>query len=408
MSELGDYCISELYIDNFKVFHDFRIIFSDPITAIVGDNASGKSSILQAMAFLKYCCTSTTDAYMKERGVTVEDIVSRVLPKNQKIIEFTIVFENRNNINDTIAWYISFLADKTNKKIFLRKEDVSFAQFDENKNQTLLYHTQSNGYRWNEEKRDFEDIAGGEYLSSQIVFIDEKRSAQFPHLYAIKKFFMESEPLDLLTPKNMRKSARGQERSLGDSGEKLPNLIYKLNNEEKDQLLTSLNKVLPNMASVRSVRSGSGKAGWAHLEITEKFKEHPITVQAGGISDGTLRLVALFALPFLKKRGGCILLDEVEDGINAENLQVLLEILRRYAEENHQQIIMTTHSTVLLDYLKPEEIRCLYRRSDGCAECVAFEDLSDVKEKLSYLYPGEIILNGGKHLFRKQGDTTHD
>lgn len=406
MSELGDYCISELYIDNFKVFHDFRIIFSDPITAIVGDNASGKSSILQAIAFLKYCCISTTDAYLKDRSVSVEDIVSRVLPKNQKIISFNISLKKRNNPNDAIVWYISFFADKTNKKIILRKEEVSI--FDKKQEHLLLYYTQSNSYRWDEKQERSEGIASGEYFSSQIAFIDEKRSAQFPHLYAIKKFFMESEPLDLLTPKNMRKSARGQERSLGDSGEKLPNLIYKLNNEEKDQLLTSLNKVLPNMASVRSVRSGSGKAGWAHLEITEKFKEHPITVQAGGISDGTLRLVALFALPFLKKRGGCILLDEVEDGINAENLQVLLEILRRYAEENHQQIIMTTHSTVLLDYLKPEAIRCLYRRSDGCAECVAFEDLSDVKEKLSYLYPGEIILNGGKHLFRKQGDTTHD
>ncbi len=406
MSELGDYCISELYIDNFKVFHDFRIIFSDPITAIVGDNASGKSSILQAIAFLKYCCISTTDAYLKDRSVSVEDIVSRVLPKNQKIISFNISLKKRNNPNDAIVWYISFFADKTNKKIILRKEEVSI--FDKKQEHLLLYYTQSNSYRWDEKQERSEGIASGEYFSSQIAFIDEKRSTQFPHLYAIKKFFMESEPLDLLTPKNMRKSARGQERSLGDSGEKLPNLIYKLNNEEKDQLLTSLNKVLPNMASVRSVRSGSGKAGWAHLEITEKFKEHPITVQAGGISDGTLRLVALFALPFLKKRGGCILLDEVEDGINAENLQVLLEILRRYAEENHQQIIMTTHSTVLLDYLKPEEIRCLYRRSDGCAECVAFEDLSDVKEKLSYLYPGEIILNGGKHLFREQGDTIHD
>lgn len=404
MNELGDYCISELYIDNFKVFHDFRIIFSDPITAIVGDNASGKSSILQAIAFLKYCCTSTTDTYMKDRGVKVDDLVSKVSPKLKKNITFRVNFINRLKVIDSLEWEIILSIEKSKNKIVLNAESVRTSK-EEN---LLLQYGMKNGYRFNEKHSDLEAIALGSYSSSQIAFIDEKHSTQFPHLYAIKKFFMESEPLDLLTPKNMRKSARGQERSLGDSGEKLPNLIYKLNSEEKDQLLTSLNKVLPNMASVRSVRSGSGKAGWAHLEITEKFKEHPITVQAGGISDGTLRLVALFALPFLKKRGGCILLDEVEDGINAENLQVLLEILRRYAEENHQQIIMTTHSTVLLDYLKPEEIRCLYRRSDGCAECVAFEDLSDVKEKLSYLYPGEIILNGGKHLFREQGDTIHD
>ena len=404
MNPIEDYRMTELNIDNFKVFHDFRITFSDPITAIVGDNASGKSSILQAIAFLKYCCTSTTDSYMKERGANVEDIVSRVMPKMQKIISFNAGFVNRKNPKEHISWYISFVADKTNKKISLRKENISMAGRDK----TILYYTHTIGYRWNEKTDEIENIPAGEYLSSHVSFIDEKLSSQFPYLYALKKFFQESETLDLLAPRNMRKSARGQERSLGDGGEKLPNLVYKLNGEEKVQLLTSLQQALPNMSAVRAVRSGSGKAGWAHLEITEKFSEHPVVVQAGGISDGTLRLIALFALPFLKKRGGCILLDEVEDGINANNINDVLDTLRQYAEYSHQQIILTTHSTVLLDYVEPESIRCLYRREDGCAECVDFLNLKDAKEKLSYLYPGEIILNGGKGLFNEQEAQAYD
>ena len=124
MSELGDYCISELYIDNFRVFHDFRIIFSDPITAIVGDNASGKSSILQAIAFLKYCCTSTTDTYMKDRGVKVDDLVSKVSPKLKKNITFRVNFINRLKVIDSLEWEIILSIEKSKNKIVLNAESV--------------------------------------------------------------------------------------------------------------------------------------------------------------------------------------------------------------------------------------------------------------------------------------------
>ena len=393
------YKLSELFIDNFKTFNNHYIRFSEGMTVIVGDNASGKSSILQALTFLKYCCTSTVDNFMKDRGATVSDLVSKVLPNPKKIIKFTVTFVNKYDNNDTLIWDISFLTDKAKNKITLRAETVYKLDSLESPNIFLSFDTVT-AFRKNETFGDnmlMEGIATGTYNSSQIAFIDDKRKEDYPHLFSIQFFFMQTEPLDLLTPKDMRRSARGQDRSLGFSGEKLPNLIYKLNGSEREALLNTLAKALPNMKSVRSVRSGSGRAGWAHLETIEQFNEHPITVQSGGISDGVLRLVALFALPFLNKSGGVILLDEVEDGINSSNIATLMEFLREYSKNNRQQIILTTHSTVLLDYAKPEEIRCLYRDKDGFTQCLNFLDLKDIKEELAYLYPGEAMLNRGKN-----------
>jgi len=394
------YKLTEIFIDNFKTFDDAHIYFSKDMTVIVGDNASGKSSILQALIFLKYCCTSTVDDFMKDRRMSADDIVSKLFPKFQKTISFSMEFENEQNPFDSLSWNITFVVNKTENKITLRSEKVTWPSIYNAKAQMILAYDSKEGFRKNERHSDVESIPVGEYSSSLIRFIDEKRREQFPHLYAIKHFFLETEPLDLLTPKDMRRSARGQERSLGFSGEKLPNLIYKLNGNEREALLNTLTKVLPKMKSVKSVRSGSGRAGWAHLETTEQFNEHPITVQSGGISDGVLRLVALFALPFLNKSGGVILLDEVEDGINSSNIAILMEFLREYSQNNKQQIILTTHSTVLLDYAKPEEIRCLYRDINGFTQCVNFLDLKDIKEELAYLYPGEAMLNRGKDFMK--------
>ena len=35
----------------------------------------------------------------------------------------------------------------------------------------------------------------------------------------------------------------------------------------------------------------------------------------------------------------------------------------------------------------------MFRNKDGDVVCRRFEDLNDVKEKMTYLYPGEILLN---------------
>ncbi|MBO4852392.1 MAG: AAA family ATPase [Schwartzia sp.] len=394
------YKLTEIFIDNFKTFDDSHIYFSKDMTVFVGDNASGKSSILQALTFLKYCCTSTVDDFMKDRRMNADDLASKLFPKFQKNITFSLEFESEQKPLDSLSWMITFVVNKTDNKITLRSEKITWPSIYNVKSQMILYYDSKEGFRQNERDNKGESIPVGEYSSSLIRFIDEKQREQFPHLYAIKHFFLETEPLDLLTPKDMRRSARGQERSLGFSGEKLPNLIYKLNGNERETLLNTLTRVLPKMKSVRSVRSGSGRAGWAHLETIEQFNEHPITVQSGGISDGVLRLVALFALPFLNKSGGVILLDEVEDGINSSNIAILMEFLREYSKNNGQQIILTTHSTVLLDYAKPEEIRCLYRDINGFTQCVNFLDLKDIKEELAYLYPGEAMLNRGKDFMK--------
>ena len=129
------------------------------------------------------------------------------------------------------------------------------------------------------------------------------------------------------------------------------------------------------------------------MELEEAFENRTINVSSVGVSDGALRLLALFSLRFLKKSGGITLLDEIEDGISPQNIEAFLRHIRVYAREQKQQILLTTHSTVLLDYAQPDEIRYMFRNKAGDVVCRRFEDLNDVKEKLSYLYPGEILLN---------------
>lgn len=395
-----DVCkITSLKADNFKGFQDFSINFS-PFTVVIGDNAVGKSSLLQLIAFLKYACTASVDEYMKDRGFTVDDIATKGLSKISRIMSFESVF----SYSDTsLIWSISFLLDKANNRITLRSETVT--QINETGKKVWLDYNQKKSYRLRIVKQE-KDALGGEvdyvrepiiagvYPCSWLKFIDARSGWEdYPVLLAIKSFFTESELLDLLAPQHMRKTVRGKGRTLGINGEKLPALIQQIPSSERKKLLESIQKVLPNMNDIRSV---AGRAGWTHLETEESYLNRQVNIQASGISDGTLRLMAFFSLEFLNKSGGITLLDEIEDGINTSNIQSCIEYLRDYCLNNNQQLLLTTHSTVVLDYVESTEIRYMYKNKEGFFKCRDFEKLNEVKEKLSIFYPGEIILNTAK------------
>ncbi len=359
------------------------------MTILVGDNSVGKSSVLQALVFLQYCCDRTVGEYLRDRGGSAEDIATRGLSKIKKIMTFRVIFQS-NRSEEKLDWEITFLVEKANDRIRLRSEEVRCG------GTSLLSYKSNGGHRVRQDGMQ-DVLPPGDYSCSQLAFVDEKNADA--RLVAIKHFFRETEPLDLLTPRDMRKSVRSKARTLGTSGEKLPVLIQQLNATEKTELEQALKKVLPHLKEIKAV---SKRAGWTHLELEEAFGGRMINISSVGLSDGALRLLALFSLKFLHKSGGITLLDEIEDGISPQNIEEFLAHIRAYAQEQNQQILMTTHSTVLLDYAQPDEIRYMYRNQEGDVRCRRFEELDDVAEELEYLYPGEILLNrSGKDLVQE-------
>ena len=378
--------IKKIRIDNFKSLNDFSMDLGK-LTVVIGDNAVGKSSLLQALVFLRYSCTSLVDQYLKDRGVSVDSIVSKIQPISKRTVSFEVTFDFDGEI---VLWKIAFLSEKKTNSIKLQTESVELCP-DCNKPVVLLHYSSSKAFRHHQDSDTDESIPVASYSCSQLQFIDEKAARSFPCLWRIRKFFMDSEPLDLLSPQDMRRSARGNARTLGINGSRLPALINQLNEKERDNLVALIRSDLPNICSIQSIVHG--KPGWAHLETIERFGTRDMKIPASGISDGTLRLIALYSLGYIDKNSGMTLLDEVEDGINTNNLENVIKTLKDYVDNRNQQVLVTTHSTVMLDYCNPSDIRYMYRDDRGNTVCRTFNEPEMIKEKLEYLYPGELILN---------------
>ena len=127
--------------------------------------------------------------------------------------------------------------------------------------------------------------------------------------------------------------------------------------------------------------------GWKNLLIAELEKAY---FDASHLSYGTLRL--LLMLSQLYSNNACVLFDEIENGINQELIEKLLVQLQNF---NGKQVMVTTHSALVLNYLKDEvakdSVILLYKDNQGHTQAKKFFDIPEISQKLGLLGPGEVM-----------------
>lgn len=88
-----------------------------------------------------------------------------------------------------------------------------------------------------------------------------------------------------------------------------------------------------------------------------------------------------------------MLIDELEDGLNPELLEKLMEYFQR---EANCQVIITTHSPIILSFLNDHDarkaVKLMYKDDAGMSHCVPFFELPTPNKMLKTLYPGEVML----------------
>jgi predicted ATPase len=100
--------------------------------------------------------------------------------------------------------------------------------------------------------------------------------------------------------------------------------------------------------------------------MKERGREWPAPV----LSDGTLRFAAIAAAFFQPDMPGILTIEEIENGIHASRLRLLVELLRSRAAAGKTQVMVTTHSPIVLAWLKPEEYATTFycRRNEETGE----------------------------------------
>jgi predicted ATPase len=80
-------------------------------------------------------------------------------------------------------------------------------------------------------------------------------------------------------------------------------------------------------------------------------------ISARSISDGTLRFLGTLLALRTAEPGSVILIEEIEAGLHPTRIRLLVEFLEAVTLERQIQVIATTHSPVVLQWLSDESLR---------------------------------------------------
>lgn len=82
----------------------------------------------------------------------------------------------------------------------------------------------------------------------------------------------------------------------------------------------------------------------------------PPTVDARGMSDGTLRFLAILTALLTRPKDSLLVIEEVDNGLHPSRARLLLDMLKAVGTERGVDVLVTTHNPALLDAMGTEMV----------------------------------------------------
>ncbi|PUE08781.1 chromosome segregation protein SMC [Limnohabitans sp. T6-5] len=351
-------------------------------TCLVGMNGAGKSTVLQALDFVSQLMRGDVQGWLDRRGWTAADLRCKL--RTELNITFTVSFKSSKGIN--LAWSGTF------NRSDLRCTQEAVVVISRPK--TDLKVLRLDGKTYSLGGRESQSIAF-EYQGS---ILSALKDSELPaELLEFRDALRRVRSLELLSPDKLRKSARASEHDIGSGGEKLSAYLDTIKGERKTKLVSLLQRFYPALVDYKVT---SQKSGWKKLSVFEQFGDQKLETDALHLNDGLLRILAVLTQADADR--SLLLLDELENGINQEIVETLVDTLL----ESPQQLLVTTHSPLLLNFLPDAVARAavqfLYKTPKGETRIKPFFDIPRISAKLEAMGPGDAFVDTDLRLLAQE------
>lgn len=336
--------LSNLKVGRYLCLRDVTIDLKD-LNFFIGTNASGKSSILDALRFLH--------EGVQERDFR-EPVASRggmlhLAWKGEEAREIRLLIRLVEEDHE-YEWSVVLVREGYEFRV---REEVS--EVHSNRPPELYLSSDcGSGWWWSgqDQKVTLKQIPTGCALSAAAAdaTFPARRIAEFVSGWG---FFDPS-------PFSLRRSWPGLESSRLDAyGRNLAERLYALEQSSPEvfkQIVSGTQSVLGLPTEIQP-RESEGRFYFAQKEPGVQHWVHQI-----GASSGTLRMLALMTALFGEPGGHLVGIEEPENYVHPTALAAFAEYLLKAKEQ--VQVLVTTHSPLLLDFLNEPSAVCVVQRSD--------------------------------------------
>ena len=373
-----------------------------PLTAVIGKNGTGKSSLFDAFGFLADCLKLGVEEACDVRGRGGFD---RIRSQGaDEPIEFQVYYKQDGN-SRPITYEIAIDVDKDGRP-YVKRERLRQRRKGQKHGRpfSFLILNEGKGIVWKGEglrKQTGEDSEfdltkliselGTEEEESKItevIELNDKRKLGIATLGALKQHprisafrqFIEGWYLSYFTPDAARGlPTAGPQRHLNVHGDNLGNVVQFMEREHKERFKSILSRIASKIPGIDHIDTKITDDKRILLRFNEKGFTDPFFAQQ--MSDGTLKIFAYLLLLEDPTPPPFICIEEPENGLYHKLLEGLAQEFRRHAtgRKNSPQIFVTTHQPYFVDALSPKEVWILEKGEDGFSRIRRASEIEIVK-----------------------------
>jgi predicted ATPase len=387
--------ISRIQVKNFKCLLDVDVPLG-PFNVLIGPNDSGKSSLLQAIKLLGET-TRQPFAQVFSQSFSIDNLVWR--GDQSRVISWKV---QGNASNNSFNYRLALAPGEQ----VAREEELLI-----NGSAFLNTEAPSGGIVQGTLPRFNQGVPFQAGNGSTGFFVARNQIRHSPN---ILQFDLVSKALCpiveyLLDPASIRTSFITQATpaptavngtNLSTRGDNLVSILDAIMTSPRRSDIINLERDLQNAIKTLSGISLPIQQQKKSLAFTLAGNEsEPVSIPAALASDGALLITAFLALAY-GNGPEIIFIDEPENGLHYSLLKLAMELLRKIStgEVGNQprQVILTTHSPLLLNFAKPEEVRVFSRPEDGATRVAQMDQVANIQPLLKEFGLGELWFQLGE------------
>jgi predicted ATPase len=411
--------IESFTIEGFKSYKSAELKLA-PLTVLVGANASGKSNALEAIRFLSWIAQgqklSSLQFEINQNNAAIRGQLSNLF--HERGGKFSIACK----IDSKVLGFSTSL--KLTFDLRTKRELHIYSEILDSEKHGILYQTTgptedvatdiSVSYRkfkqgkWpsvvcSDQLGIFTQICADgkldpKYKTAVDIIVDATREAEF---LLSRILFLDP------SPQAMREYSFLQYEHLKGNGSNLSAVLHELIHPKLNEIVSTKGSFKKEILDfIRSLPEQdiididflNGPRGEVMVTLTENFGGKERVMDAGLLSDGTLRVLAIAAALLSAPKNSIVIIEEIDNGIHPSRAKVLLNQIYKVAKDRNLRIVLSTHNPALMDALPFQAIQDVvfsYRDpDDGSSKLVALKDVPDYPELIAQGSLGDLVTRG--------------
>jgi predicted ATPase len=366
--------LERLRVENYRSLHELDLRF-DSLNVLIGTNASGKSNILDSLRFLAQGIQEKDFAH----AVGARGNVVQLAWKGAQAESVSLQVDVSDG-QARFEWSVKVQSVKVQSKTQKARYDFKIVESlhrTDAQNQHLLQAEKGSGWWWSEKAKTKVKLAlpqdSGCALAAAAV--DESFSGRTVADFVSRWGFFDPSPAFLRGPTFPREEGL----RLDLVGRNLAGRLFAINESDSnrfERIVSATNDILgvPEKIVLRQ-QEDDGRIYFVQTEAGLNYPVHQLQA-----SSGTLRMIALMTALLGEEDIALVGIEEPENYVHPNALGAFAKYLNLAKEKI--QIVITTHSPLLLNFLNDPEAICVVSRHPTGTKVVRESEPAAVRKAL--------------------------